>query len=482
MRFNIVIRYIGVVLLLNALFMLIAAGIALFNGMDTGFYPLLLGFFLTTALGSFPLIFVESERNISSREGYLIVVGSWIAACFTGMIPYTLWGGGEFDLADAWFESVSGFSTTGATILNQVEALPKSLLFWRSSTHWLGGIGVVMFVMLILPAMGQARQTLSNAQLSSLAKDNFRYRAHKIVQILLVVYLGLTLLQTVCLRIAGMGWFDALNHSFSTIATGGFSTKNASIAYFDSLAIECVILFFMVVSGLHFGLIFATVTGRRNNVFRSEVTRFYLFSILVAGIAIALALWKGSFYETVGESLRYGMFQLVSVMTTTGFATANSNIWPPFVILILIFFSFTCACSGSTSGGIKADRFVLSFKSLLVKIRQIQHPNAIIRVKMNEVPVSENLIQMVNAFILLYLLFVILGTLVCTVFGLDLMTAFSVSFSSMSNVGPGFGEIGSTATFEHLPVPVKLFSSVLMLLGRLEIFGLIQIFYYKAWR
>ena len=481
MRFNVVIRYMGVVLLLNALFMLIAAGIALFNHMDTGFYPLLLSFFLTVALGAFPLIFVESEKNISSKEGYLIVVGSWIAACFMGMMPYMLWGG-EFNVVNAWFESVSGYTTTGSTILNNIEALPRSLLFWRSATHWLGGIGVVMFVMIILPSMGQARMTLSNAQLSSLAKDNFRYKTQKIVQILLVVYLGLTLLETLCLRMAGMGWFDALNHSFSTVATGGFSTKNGSIGYFNSPAVEVIVLVFMVVSGMHFGLIYATVIGRRNNLFRSEVIRFYLISLAVAGCAIALALWWGNYYPDLGTSFRHGVFQLVSVTTTTGFVTADSNLWPPFIILLLVFFSFTCACAGSTSGGIKADRILLSLKSILANIRKLQHPSAIIRVKMNGVPVPENTIQMVNVFILLYVLIVLLGTVVCTILGLDLMTAFSVSFASMSNVGPGFGEIGSMSNFAHLTVPVKMVSTLLMLLGRLEIFGLIQIFYYKAWR
>ena len=481
MRFNVVIRYVGVVLLMNALFMLISAIIGLFNGMDTGFYPLLLSFFLTTALGAFPLIFVESERNITSKEAYLIVVGSWLAACFMGMMPYMLWGG-EFHIVNAWFESVSGFSTTGATILDNVEVLPRSLLFWRSSTHWLGGIGVVMFMMLILPSMGQARQTLSNAQISSLAKDNFRYKAQKIVQILLVVYLGLTLLQTICLKVAGMGWFDSLNHAFSTVATGGFSTKNASIGYFDSIGIEVVTFIFMLVGGMHFGLIYATVIGRRNNILSSEVTRFYLLSILLAGVTIALVLWSGGYYESFWKSLRYGGFQLLSMMTTTGFVTANSNVWPPFAILILIFFSITCACAGSTSGGIKADRLLLSLKSMTGRIRQMQHPNAIIRVKMNGVSMPESMMQMVNVFILLYLMIILLGTAIFALLGLDLMTAFSVSFSSMSNVGPGFGEIGGFETYAHLSVPVKMTSTLLMLLGRLEIFGLIQIFYFKAWR
>jgi trk system potassium uptake protein TrkH len=481
MRFNVVIRYMGIVLLIVALFMLISAAIALFNGMDTGFYPLLLSALLTTALGAFPLLFVESEQNISSKEGYLIVVGSWIAACFMGMMPYMLWGG-EFDLMNAWFESVSGLTTTGATILHNVEALPRSMLFWRSATHWLGGIGVVMFVMLILPSMGQAKMTLSNAQISSLAKENFRYKTQKIVQILLVVYLGLTLAETLALRVAGMGWFDAVNHSFSTVATGGFSTKNQSIATFGSPVIELVILVFMLVSGMHFGLIYATLTGRRNNLFRSEITRFYLISIAVMGTAISLVLWFSDTCKGIGEALRYGFFQLISVMTTTGFSTADSALWPPFVVVVLIFFSFTCACAGSTSGGIKADRLMLAGKTILSKIRQMQHPNAILRVKVDGMTVNDSTINLVNTFIVFYLLLVLVGTLFCSRFGLDLMTAFSVSFASMSNVGPGFGAVSSMSNYAALPVAVKCASTLLMLIGRMEIFGLIQIFYYKAWR
>ena len=471
----------GVVLLMNAAFMLIAAGIALFDGMDTGFYPLLLSFLLTTALGAFPLIFVEPERNISSKEGYLIVVGSWIAVCFMDMMPYLLWGG-PFSLVNAWFESVSGLTTTGSTILDDVEALPRSMLFWRSATHWLGGIGVVMFVMLILPAMGQVRTTLSNAQLSPLAKENFRYKTQTIVRILLVVYLGLTLAETLCLMLAGMGGFDALNHAFSTIATGGFSTKNLSIAFYDSAVVETVTMFFMVLGGMHFGLIYATVTGRRNNLFRSEVTRFYLICILAAGAAVSIVLWLSNVYPDLWKSLRYGFFQLISLMTTTGFATADSSVWPPFAVLVLIFFGIVCACAGSTSGGIRIDRLLISGKSIAARIRQMQHPSAIVRVKLDGIAVEEKAIDKVNIFILFFLLIIMLGTLFCSLFGLDLMTAFSVSFASMSNVGPGFGEVSSMATYASLPAAVKLAATGLMLVGRLEIFGLIAIFYYKAWR
>jgi trk system potassium uptake protein TrkH len=471
----------GIVLLLNALFMLISAAVGAAGGMDTGFYPLLLGFFLTFVLGAFPLIFVEPHRNISSKEGYLIVVGSWIASCFVGMVPYLLWGG-EFSVVNAWFESVSGFTTTGSTILDDIEALPPSLLFWRSATHWLGGIGVVMFVLIILPSMGQARQTLSNAQISSLARDNFRYKAQKIVQILLVVYLGLTALETLCLRVAGMGWFDAVNHAFSTIATGGFSTKNASIAHFDNLAIETVTTVFMIVGGIHFGLIYATVTGGRNNLFRTEVTRMYLISMLVASVAIALSLTTGKLYGHFGEALRYGSFQLVSAMTTTGFVTADSNLWPPFAILLLLLVSLVCACAGSTTGGIKVDRFLLSVKSAWAQIRQMQHPSAIVRVKMNGLIMPESAVRTANIFIIVFLLITLAGTVAATLLGLDLMTAFSLSLSSMSSIGPGFGRIGPTETFAPLSAPLKLLASLLMLLGRMEIFGLIQIFIFKAWR
>lgn len=481
MRFHVVIRYMGIVLLMNALFLLFSAALGGWNGVDTGFYPLLLSAFLTAALGAFPLIFVEPERTISAREGYLIVVGSWIASCFTGMMPYVLWGG-EFSLVDAWFESVSGYTTTGATILEDVEALPRSLLFWRSTTHWLGGIGVVMFVMIVLPAMGQARLALSNAQLSQLAKDNFRYKVQKIVLILLVVYLGLTVAQTLALRLVGMGWFDALNHSMSTVATGGFSTKDASIAFFDSAAVDWITFVFMVLGGMHFGLLYATLAGRRNHLLRSEVSRFYLLFIAGASLVIALSLWLGAYYGSFGEALRYGAFQFVSILTTTGFATADSNVWPPTVILLLIFAGFVTSCSGSTTGGIKIDRFLLAFKSTLAQIRRMRHPSAIVRVKMNGAAAPESAVQMVNIFIVAFLLIVFAGAVIFTVLGLDLMTAFSLSLSSMSNIGPGFGEIGSAATFAPLSEPVKLISSLLMLLGRLEIFGLIQIFIFKAWR
>ncbi|MBR3931769.1 MAG: TrkH family potassium uptake protein, partial [Tidjanibacter sp.] len=241
MRVQVVFRYIGMVLLFESAFMLLSAGISYWNGVDGGFTPLLLSFLLTALLGSFPLIFVNKGGTMTSKESYAIVIGAWLASCFVGMFPYLLWGG-EFSVVNAWFESVSGFTTTGASILNDVEGLPKGLLFWRSVTNWIGGVGVVMFALVILPLMGRSRMTVSSLEISSMARDNYRYRSSKIMQILLSVYLGMTLLCIVALKVAGMGWFDAVNHSFSAMSTGGFSTKNASIGAFNSVWIELILI------------------------------------------------------------------------------------------------------------------------------------------------------------------------------------------------------------------------------------------------
>ena len=469
-------------LLFNAAFMLISAAISYFNRVDTGFTPLLLSSVLTAILGCFPLIFVGKKSGaLSSHEGYAIVVGAWLLSCVIGMLPYLLWGG-EFSVMNAWFESTSGFTTTGSTTLEDIERLPEGLLFWRSSTHWLGGVGVVMFVLVVLPSIGSTKKMLSNLELSSLAKDNFKYRAQKIGQILLVVYVGLTAAEALLLRIAGMDWFDAVNHAFSTIATGGFSTKNLSIAYFDNAWIETIIMVFMCVAGLHFGLIFATLTGKGNNVFKSEVSRYYLIALLAGGLIVALSLWSGDMYRSFGESVRHGLFQVVALSSTTGFATADSSAWTPLAIVILTLCSLQCACAGSTSGGIKCDRVLLSFKSIKAQVLQRLHPNAIIRVKMNGAIQDNNVVSAAVNFIWFYILLLAVGTAIVTACGTDIETGFSMIVASMGNVGPGFGNVGSMSNFGDLSGFVKFINTVYMLLGRLEIFGFIQIFLIRWWR
>ena len=481
MKINIVLRYCGLVLLLNAAFMLLSAFISMVSGMDSGFYPLLLSGVLTGVLGGFPLIFVEKGQQISSKEGYVIVVGSWLLACVVSMFPFLIWGG-EFSLVNAWFESVSGCTTTGATILNDIEALPRGLLFWRSSTHWIGGIGLVMFALVILPSIGNSRMTLKNMELSSMAQDNYRYRTQKIIQILLVVYVGFTIIETLLLKVAGMNWFDAVNHAFSNIATGGFSTRNMSIGYYDNPWIETIVIIFAVLSGVHFGLIFATVTGKANNMFRSEVVRYYLATIAVCSIIIAVSLIRSDIYRTFGESLRHSLFQVVCLITTTGFATADTTTWTPVAIILLVFVSLQCSCAGSTSGGLKCDRVYLAAKAFGAKLRQQQHPNAIIRIKLNNFIQDPGVVHAVMLYIVAYFSLILIDTLFNAACGLDLTTSFTAAIACAGNVGPGFGEVGSASTFAAMPAAAKVGSTVMMLLGRLEIFGLFQLFLIKWWR
>lgn len=481
MRVEVVFRYIGIVMLFIALAMLLSAGVSLSGGRDSAFYPLLLSALLTALLGAFPLIFVERKEQITNKEGFSIVVGSWLVACAVGMFPYLIWGG-EFSLINAWFESVSGFTTTGSTVLNHVESLPRGLQFWRMCSTWIGGMGVVMFALVIVPAMGRSKMTLSNVELSTLAKDNYRYRTQIIVQVLLVVYVGLTAVGAVLLRVAGMGWFDAVCHAMSACATCGFSTRDASVAFFDSEAVNWILILIMVASSLHFGLIYATVTGKSNNVFRSEVTRWYLGMLLGSGVLIGLSLYAAKLYPTFGDAFHHGLFQFVSLTSTSGFSTADTTTWTSAAVLILIFGSIVGGCAGSTTGGIKINRVLLALKMMRARLLQQQHPNAVIRIRLDGVMQDNEFLNTITIFIVAYLMLIFAGTLFGTVIGVDLMTSFSGAVASIGNVGPGFGDVGSMGNFAGEPAAFKFSNSLLMLLGRLELFGLIQFLFIKWWR
>lgn len=483
MRLNIILRYVGMMVVVCATFMLVAAGVALFNAPDgdDSFRALALSSIITLVPGLLPVLLVRRSGQINSREGYLIVVMAWLAACMAGMLPYLLWDGG-FTVSEAWFESVSGFTTTGATAISNVDVMPRGLLFWRSATHWIGGVGVVMFALVILPSLGRTKLTLSSAELSPLARENYRYRAHRIAQVVLLLYVGMTAVAAVALRVAGMGWFDAVNHAFSTVATGGFSTHEASIGYYDSLWIEGITAFFMLMSGVHYGLLFATITGKQNNIFRSEVARFYFGTVIVAAAAVSVSLWMSGTYGTFGESARQGAFNVISTITTTGFSTADTTLWTPLAMALLIYLSFQCGCAGSTSGGIKTDRIWLALKTLRTQIVLQRHPSAVIRIKLNGFAQDAAIVNFSIFFIVLYVLIVVAGTIVTTAAGVDLETAFTMVASCMGNVGPGFGTVGAASDYAHIKPLLKVFCTVFMLLGRLEIFGFIQLFSTKWWK
>ena len=480
MRFEVILRYVGTVMLCLSAFMAVSAGISLMSH-DTGFYPLLLSALLTLLLGVFPMIFVSKADNITTKEGFMIVVGSWILSSVVGMFPYLLWGG-EFSLVNAWFESVSGFTATGASILTDIEALPQGLLFWRTATNWIGGVGVVMFALLILPSLGTNKMALSGIELSSLAKDNYHFRTQMVVKILLTIYIGLTIISTIALKFAGMRWFDALNHAMSACATGGFSTKNASVGFFDSPLIEWILIVVMFISSLHFGLIYSTFARKSNNLFRSEVVRVYVAIIVGATLVIGASLFFMGSYDNIFTSLRQSVFQVVSIITTTGFATANTNLWAPFAIVLLIILSIICGCAGSTSGGVKVDRILLYGKVLKARLRTQQHPNAIIRIRLDGILQEERQVNAVTLFLTTYFVLILVATLTSTLMGLDLLTAFSSSVAFIGNVGPGFGEVGSYDNYASMPILLKLQGTVLMLMGRLEIFGFIQFLFIRMWR
>ena len=481
MRFSIVIRYVGIVLLVLAAFMLLAAGISYVNNVDSAYSPLVMSSLITLLMGCFPMIFVPSTDRISQKEGFCIVVGAWIVASVVGMFPYLMWGG-EFTLINAWFESVSGFTTTGASILNDIEALPRGLQFWRMSSCWIGGVGVIMFALVILPSVGKSKMMLSNVELSSLAKDNFNYRTQTVVRIVLSIYVGLTAVTIIVLKLTGLNWFDSLCHAMSACSTCGFSNKNLSVGYFNSPVVELILIVAMLISGMHFGLIYATLTRKPNNIFRSEITRSYIAMFALSSVMIAVSLWVADIYPTILSSFRHAAFQTASLMTTSGFATADCNTWTPFAILILMFCSLICGCAGSTSGGLKVDRLVLAMKMLRNKLQSQQHSNAIMRIKVDGYCQDQGMLNGVMVYIVAFMLLVLVGTFINTLFGCDLMTGFSATLACASNVGPGFGEVGTMDNYSAMPAVVKMTLSFIMLFGRLEIFGLVQLFFIRWWK
>lgn len=481
MNVSVVARNIGIALLFNAAFMFLSAVVSVIYDFDSAFSPLLLSGVITFTTGLFPLIFVRKHEEIHIKEGFTIIVLSWILSCLFGMLPYVLWGG-EFSLVNAWFESVSGYTTTGGTILQDIESLPKSLLFWRSATHFIGGIGVVVFMLLILPMVSTFKMRLSKLEMTSLSKENYRFRTKEAIRVISTVFVGLTVLATGAYMLAGMDWFDAINHAFSVASTGGFSTRNASIGAYNSFPIELVSVVFMLFGGMHFGLLYATFVERSLKLFKSPVTKFYLATVGVATVFVASDLLlhtsNGGFWNTIWDSL----FNVVSFISTTGFATVDTSLWPSFSILVLIFLSIQCACSGSTSGGLKTDRVLIFWKSFRVQLRKQMHPSAVIPVRVGSTVVDNSMISAVNLYIIIYFLFMFVGAALLSAMGVDYMDAFTASISNLGNVGPGFGNVGSLDNFSQIPAFGKFILALQMLFGRLEIYSLIIMFSIWKWR
>lgn len=478
MRLSIVIKHVGSFLLINSLFLLISSFISIYHHEDS-WGILMFSSILCLLLGIFPSIFVREQTSLNIQEGLLIITLGWVLACLTGMLPFYMWGG-EFNLINSWFESVSGFTTTGASILTNVEALPKGMLFWRSSTHFIGGIGIIVFTLLIIPSSGKTKFSLLQNEFSNIVKTSLQTRVKNIFKSIVIVYIILNALLIIFLMFAGMDLFDATNHAFATIATGGFSTKNLSIAYYDSVTIEVIIMIFMLISGLNFGLLFFAITGMPKRLFKSPVVQYFLIFIFVGILLASLKLTLDG-YGDFWWSLRYASFQVISLASTTGFATIDTPNWPPFVILLLIYFTIQCACAGSTAGGLKFDRVFFVLKSISQSIKLILHPRAIIRVKLGKQNIDEGFQMNVLIFTITYLGILFISTLILNFQSVDLITAFSGAAAALGNVGPGFGGVSSLGNYNALPDFSKFVLSVNMLLGRLEIFPILSILYFRRW-
>jgi trk system potassium uptake protein TrkH len=472
---------VGVALLLVATFMFLSAFVSLAERGEA-FFPLLFASIITGVVGIIPVLFISRKSELNTREGYIIVVLAWLFGCLFGMLPYILYGG-EFTVINAWFESASGFTTTGATILNDVEALPKGLLFWRSSTQWIGGIGVVVFTLIVLPSVGSAKMRLSRAESSRLAQHkDTKYTSQQIVRIVLKVYVLLTLLAVVALFAAGMSFFDAVNHALSTVATGGFSTKNDSIMHYNSVPIETVLVVLMLLSSINFGLLYVTVVKRVGALFSSPIVRYYLTAVLVGVVVVALSLRFQGGVDSIFTAARQASFQLVALVSTTGFAGCDNSLWTPLAVMVSLVFMLQCGCAGSTSGGIKADRIVIFYKAFVARIRKNLHPNAVVPVKIKGVIMEDDAVSSTTLFIGAYVGIVLLSAMLLLALGVGLTESVTGAVGCMSSVGMGYGAIASLGNFDDFNAFAKIICTLTMLIGRLEIFGFIVIFYFRYWR
>lgn len=473
MNFKAISRNIGYALLVSALFMLLSVVISVIDR-DTAYEPLLISFLITFIVGIFPFIFVRKTSQISLKDGYLIIVLSWLLSFVFGMLPYALWGG-PFTLANAWFESVSGYTTTGATILNDVEALPRSLLFWRSSTHFIGGLGVVVFLLLVIPDSSPMRLRLTNMELSSLSKVGYSTRTNKTVYIFAYVYLALATLSFLAYLLAGMDVFDAICHAFSVSASGGFSTKNFSIASFNSPAIEAVTLVFMLASSLHFGLLYLSVVNKSLKPLNNPVLKFYVAILIAVTFCVGLSLKFNGVEDSFGSALWKGAFQTVSAASTTGFAITDNASWPLLPSAFLMFTAVMCGCAGSTTGGVKADRLLVLFKTMGRQIGRILHPSSVNEVRLGSRLLRDEEVAPHILYLSIYNLLLAFSVLVAMSTGMGGIDSLVGSVVSLGNVGPAIGDMGYMGSYNAIPAVTKLLYTFDMFLGRVEIYPVLAV-------
>jgi trk system potassium uptake protein TrkH len=479
-HFAVIFSIIGFLLLIEGIFIFTGIPFSIYYG-DSDVMALLTSGLITSGVGA--LMFFPNRKkakDIRKREGYLVVTLGWIFMSLFGAIPFVMHGAIP-SFTDAFFETMSGFTTTGASILNNIESIPHGLLFWRSLTQWLGGMGIIVLSLAILPILGIGGMQLFIAEVPGPSKDKIHPRIKETAKRLWGIYALFTLAETLLLLLGGMNLFDAINHSFTTMATGGFSTKQASIAAFDNPFIHYVIIIFMFAAGMNFTLHYRLLHRDYKNFFRNDEFKFYAKVIIIVAVLIAV-VHVITDYAGVEKSFRDSLFQTVSIVTTTGYVTADYELWGPFFQLLFFLLLFTGGCAGSTGGGIKMVRHLILFRNSFQELRRLIHPRAIIPVRFNRMSVSFENVSNIQAFFLFYISIFIVGTLLMSLLGMDFLSSIGSVATSLGNVGPAIGSVGPSYNFSHIPDLGKWTLSILMLLGRLELFTVLIIFSSSFWK
>lgn len=479
MNITLTLRILGALLLFLAIALLVPVPFSWFYG-DGAASSFILSAVISAGCGGLLFSTFRSETDLSVREGFAVVTFGWTLFALFGALPF-VFSGAIPSYLNAFFETMSGFTTTGSTILTNIEAMPPSLLLWRSLTQWIGGMGIIVLSLAILPMLGVGGMQLFKAEVPGPTADRLKPRIQDTAKLLWGVYVLLTGAEVLLLMSGGMSFFDGINHAFTTMATGGFSTRNASVAAYGSAYIDWVITFFMFLAGVNFSLHYLALRGRIGDFIRNEEFLFYT-GLLMVGTSLITLLNMGSTYPDFLDNLRFSAFQVVSIMTTTGFGTADYELWPVLCVYLLVFLMFIGGCAGSTGGGMKVARILLIFKHAQVQVFRLIHPRAVRLVKLGDRPVDKEVMQSILGFFALYMGVFVAASFIMAGIGMDLPSAGASVIATLSNIGPGLGSIGPTDNFAHVPAIGKLVLAFCMLLGRLELFTVLVLVFPSFWR
>lgn len=479
MNFSMVLKSLGILLICEAIAMFPSLIVAvLYEGNDV--MSFVYSIFIIVFVGCMGLLIKPKNKNIYARDGFAIVGIGWLLISFFGSLPF-VFSGVIPSMVDAFFETSSGFTTTGASIMTNVEGLPFGIMFWRSFTHWVGGMGVLVLTLAILPKVGAGTLQIMNAESPGPMPGKLVPKVGQTAKILYGIYILITVAEVVLLFLGGMPLFDAAVHTFGTVGTGGFGIKNASIGAYNSVYIDVVITVFMIMCGANFALYYQILKGNIKDVFKDEEFRLYMGIIIIAIILISVNIY-GSMYKTVGGALRYASFQVGSIITTTGYATADFDKWPVFSKMILLILMFVGGCAGSTGGAIKNIRVLMLLKIMKRELMRIIHPRAVYTVKSGGKAVGEETVTEVLGFFFMYMLIFAVSVLIVSTDGKDIVTTISSVAATLGNIGPGLGMVGATGNYSEMSVLSKIVLSLNMIIGRLEIYPILLLGVPSFWK